>query len=148
MKPTKILVAIDFSKNSERALQHAVAQAGAFGAELLLFHVAEIGSVGYEFGDADFGTMEDRIRRRAGELLEAEVRRLVPPGVKARAEVKSGWPFGGQRPYYEIVEAAKRFGADLIVIPTHARAGLEHVLLGSTTERVVRHAPCAVLVVR
>lgn len=148
MKPTKILVAVDFSKNSEKALQTAIEQARAFSAQLLLFHVAEVGSVGYEFGDADFGTMEGRIRQKAADLLASLVQKHVPAGVAVHTEVKSGWPFGGQRPFYEIIEAARRFQADLIVIPTHARTGIEHVLLGSTTERVVRHAPCAVLVVR
>jgi len=148
MKPKRILAAVDFSKNSDKALATAAEQAAAFGAELVLFHVAEIGSAGYEFGDADFGTMEERIRQKAGELLEQAVRPLAARGLHVRAEVKSGWPFGGQRPHQEIIEAAKRLEADLIVLPTHARTGFEHVLLGSTTERVVRHAPCAVLVVR
>jgi nucleotide-binding universal stress UspA family protein len=148
MKPKRILAAVDFSKNSDKALASAAEQAAAFGAELVLFHVAEIGSAGYEFGDADFGTMEERIRQKAAELLDATVKKLAAQGLNVRTEVKSGWPFGGQKPFLEIVEAAKRYQADLIVMPTHARTGIEHVLLGSTTERVVRHAPCAVLVVR
>lgn len=148
MKPTRILAAVDFSKNSEKSLLCAVEQAKAFDAELILFHVAEVGSVGYEFGDSDFGKMEARIRERATDLLAAAVAQHIPEGVKVRTEIKSGWPFGGQRPYQEIVETAKRLEADLIVMPTHARSGLEHVILGSTTERVVRHAHCTVLVVR
>ena len=52
------------------------------------------------------------------------------------------------RPYLEITEAAGEVGADLIVLTTHGYTGLKHVVLGSTAERVVRHAPCPVLVVR
>jgi nucleotide-binding universal stress UspA family protein len=148
MKPTRILVAVDFSKNSEKALSAAVNQAQAFGAELILFHVAEVGSLGYEFGDADFGRMEARIRERAAELLDAEVKKHVPGGINVRSEIKAGWPFGGQRPFYEIVEAARQHDADLLVIAAHTRKGLDQLLLGSTTERVVRHATCTVLVVR
>jgi nucleotide-binding universal stress UspA family protein len=51
-------------------------------------------------------------------------------------------------PFDEIAKEAKAWEADLIVIATHGYTGLKHVLLGSTTERVVRHAPCPVLVVR
>jgi nucleotide-binding universal stress UspA family protein len=51
-------------------------------------------------------------------------------------------------PHHEITEAARELGADLIIIATNGRTGLTHVLLGSTAERVVRHAPCPVLVVR
>ena len=52
------------------------------------------------------------------------------------------------RPATEIVEAARELAADLIVIATHGRTGLQHVLLGSVAENVVRHAPCPVLTVR
>jgi universal stress protein A len=52
------------------------------------------------------------------------------------------------RPYEEIITVAKEHKADLIIIATHGRSGLKHAFLGSTAERVVRHAPCPVLVVR
>jgi nucleotide-binding universal stress UspA family protein len=52
------------------------------------------------------------------------------------------------QPHTEIVEAARELGADLIVLSTHGHTGLTHALLGSTAEKVVRHAPCPVLVVR
>jgi universal stress protein A len=51
-------------------------------------------------------------------------------------------------PYHEIVQAGQQFKADLIVLGTHGRTGLQHVFMGSTAERVVRHAACPVLVVR
>ena len=63
-------------------------------------------------------------------------------GIKVSAAVREG------KPHEEICEAAKAMGADLIVLTTHGYTGLKHVWLGSTAERVVRHAPCPVLVVR
>ena len=62
--------------------------------------------------------------------------------IGAEALVRAG------QPYYEITTAAKELDVDLIVITTHGRTGLKHALLGSTAERVVRHAPCPVLTVR
>jgi nucleotide-binding universal stress UspA family protein len=71
-------------------------------------------------------------------LAQDEVEELIP----VQAEVRTG------KPYNEIVLAAKKLGADLIVIATHGYSGLKRALLGSTAERVVRYAPCPVLVVR
>ena len=78
---------------------------------------------------------------------EADLERIATPlgestGVNLSAAAREG------RPYEEICHAAKTVGADLIILPTHGYTGLKHVWLGSTAERVVRHAPCPVLVVR
>jgi nucleotide-binding universal stress UspA family protein len=71
----------------------------------------------------------------------AEWRRTLT-GLTVKANVRSGTP------YYEIVRAAEETNTDLIVLSTHGRTGLAHVFIGSNAERVVRHAPCPVLVVR
>jgi nucleotide-binding universal stress UspA family protein len=71
-------------------------------------------------------------------LAHKEIGKFIP----VIPQVRAG------KPYEEIVTAAKRLEADLIIISTHGRTGLKHALLGSTTERVVRYAPCPVLVVR
>lgn len=140
---------MDFSPCSERALQYALALGQRFKASVTLLHVAEIGSPGYEFGSTDFPRMEAAIRQHAlTELtrLTGEQRRASVP---IEVRVRSAWPFaGGKRPYAEIIQAAQDWATDLIVLGTHGHTGLDHVLLGSTAERVVRHAPCPVLVVR
>jgi len=79
---------------------------------------------------------------RAQAHLQELANQLLPPGLAEKLVVRVGVP------YHEIVEAAGELQADLIVITTHGHTGLKHVLLGSTAEWVVRHAPCPVLTVR
>ena len=74
--------------------------------------------------------------------LEALSTRFIDPGVQTNWIVKHG------KSYQEIVKAAKKLKADMIVISTHGYTGLKHTIMGSTAERVVRHAPCPVLVLR
>jgi nucleotide-binding universal stress UspA family protein len=66
----------------------------------------------------------------------------VAPGVVEKLLVRQG------RAFHEIAEAARTLKSDLVIISTHGFTGVKHALLGSTAERVVRHAPCPVLVVR
>jgi nucleotide-binding universal stress UspA family protein len=143
----KILVPVDFSAGSAQALDYALGLVGA-GTSLHLLHVAEINSVVEGLGSADFPEVERRLREHADRQLTALIRDRIGGRVPATVEVRSGWPFGGKRPYAEIVDAARAIGADLIVLGTQGRTGLDHLLLGSTAERVVRHAPCPVLTVR
>lgn len=145
----RILVPVDFSGCSRLALEYATALAGQFNAAMTLLHVAEIGSPGYEFGSTDFPKMETAIRQQAltelAGLCGEQIRQSIPIEVR----VRSGWPFtAGKRPAAEIVQAAEEWAVDLVVMGTHGHTGLDHVFLGSTAERVVRHAPCPVLVVR
>jgi universal stress protein A len=143
----KILVPVDFSPCSFLAAASAIALARRFGACVVLLHVAEIGSPAYELGATDFPDMEFIIRRELRRKFLALFGKRV--GLQVSIQVQAGWPFpGGKRPFAEIVEAARALNVDLIVIGTHGRTGLDHLLIGSTAERVVRHAPCPVLVVR
>jgi nucleotide-binding universal stress UspA family protein len=84
-----------------------------------------------------------------GSLIQAAEERLAklregfqPAGIEITAKTRLG------RPYVEITEAAQELKVDLLILATHGHTGLKHVLLGSTAERVVRHAPCPVLTVR
>jgi universal stress protein A len=144
----RILVPVDFSAGAALALDYAVEFAAAAGASLHLLHVAEISTAADGLASADFPAVE----RRLCETAERELARLVRERVAGRApatvEVRPGWPFGGKRPHAEIVEAARKLDADLIVIGTHGRTGFDHLIIGSTAERVVRHAQCPVLTVR
>lgn len=135
-KLKKILVPMDFSDCSKKALQYAIPLARQFGAELELVHVVEPYPSIPEMGPVEVETLQD-----ARTTLEA-TRRTIGEGVRAHASLRSG------APYVEIVEAASELGTDLIIISTHGHKGLTRMLLGSTTEKVVRHAPCPVLIVR
>jgi nucleotide-binding universal stress UspA family protein len=141
----KILVPIDFSAESQKALVYAAQFAEQFGASLTLAHVVEPVVPPSELGYSPLGVplMDvEVIRRDAQKRLIALVRSRLQPPLRATCEVRVGQPF------WEISKLAKERKIDLIVIATHGHTGLKHFFLGSTTEKVVRHAPCPVLTVR
>ena len=137
-----ILVPIDFSPPSEKALDYAVSLANQFGAKLTLLNVVE------PFPTPDFTyyplVMEnDKIQAETKRRLEhVRVKARIDPQLVEKTLVRNGVP------YREITDAARMLKVDLIVISTHGYTGLAHVFMGSTAERVVRHAECPVLVVR
>jgi nucleotide-binding universal stress UspA family protein len=136
-------VPIDFSAPSKRALDYAVAFAERFGAKLTLLHVVEP-LAGPDFVSSFPLVMEnDKVlascKKQLAHILEE---RGIAPKLVEKTLVRQG------RSFQEIANAARTLKADLIVISTHGYAGLKHVLLGSTTERVLRYAPCPVFVVR
>ncbi len=140
----RILVPIDFSEHSKDALRYAVELGSIFDAELLLVFVVE--SVGYP-ADLGYGQVGiPRIERDLSERGRAELVRLSEKYVGGKLAVKYNVSAG--RPFVEIIRAARDFDVDLIIIATHGHTGVEHILFGSTTEKVVRKAPCPVLVVR
>lgn len=136
------MVPIDFSSTSEQGLDYAITLATKFEARITLIHVVEIicGPADPTFGyvPVDDGLLTAASVRRL-EKIAAE---LVPSRLLAITLVRHG------NPYHQITTAAKELGMDLIVITTHGYTGLTHVLMGSTAERIVRHAPCPVLTVR
>ncbi len=138
----KILVPTDFSAASGKALEYAAALAAQFDAAVTLLHIAEVGSIGYEHGASDFPRMESQLRIAA----EKQIADCLKDSSAVEIKVGRGWPFGGKRAYH--VETARKQRADLIIISTHGFSGLDRLIMGSTAERVVRHAPCPVLVVR
>jgi universal stress protein A len=132
----KILVPTDFSECAKKALQYAIPLAGQFDAELTLLHVVQPYPPALEMPPVDPYMIQD-----AEQEMKA-FRGIVGDAVSAKTVLRTGTPC------VEIVEAAKELGSDLIILSTHGRTGLAHVFLGSTTERVVRHAACPVLIVR
>lgn len=137
----KILVPIDFSDCSKKALQYAIPLAKQHGAELTLVYVAP--SPPYasgEYGVIDYTSIEADMRASGQNQLKALVEDLH--GIPAETTVRCG------SAAHEIIDTAKEILADLIVISTHGRTGLQHILLGSVAEYIVRYAPCPVLVVR
>jgi universal stress protein A len=143
-KLKNILVPIDFSACSKKALQYAIPFARQFNATLTLVHVVQSNYFpGGEFsGGYDFARAEKEMRESAGQQLAKLVLEEVDEFVPVKTLVRGG------PPVQEIVTAARETESDLILLSTHGRTGLKHVFLGSVTENIVRLAPCPVLVVR
>jgi universal stress protein A len=142
IKVKTIIVPIDFSSESKKALRYASTLAAGCGAVIRLVHVVEPGSFVNDLANVAVIRDDKEVAQDAAARLQClaqdELEELIP----VQAEVRIG------KPHHEICSMAKTLGADLIVIATHGYTGLKHALLGSTAERVVRHAPCPVLVVR
>jgi nucleotide-binding universal stress UspA family protein len=142
LKLKRILVPTDFSEPSLKAIRYAERLAEQSGATIHLLYVIERPGLNNDFECFPLALPEAELRKIAKEKLlsiaSTEIEELVP--------VKVQVSFG--KPFREIVEVARESDADLIVIATQGHSGINHILLGSTAERVVRHASCPVLVVR
>jgi nucleotide-binding universal stress UspA family protein len=137
-----ILVPIDFSECSKKALQYAIPFAKLNGATVSLLYIVSPHYLAGEYGGVNFAPVEVEMRENGTKRLNALMADEVSPDIPAQTLVRTGTPAA------EIVALARSLPADLIVLSTHGYTGLRHVLLGSVTEYVVRHAPCPVLVVR
>ena len=141
----RILVPTDFSESSGNALTYAVAFAEKFGAEIRLLHVVQDLALfipeAVLVGPAPAPPVE-QFAAAARAALEHAISDLRRPGLTVHPEVVEGTP------YEEIVRFAREREVDLIVIGSHGRSGLAHILLGGVTDKVVRRAPCPVLTVR
>jgi len=136
-----ILVPTDFSRSSKKALRYAVALARKIGSQITLVHVAKPQPIDSE-GYPALLVCDPRILKASEALGRVWREQHVEPCLLRNTVVREGTA------HREIVEAARELPADLIIIATKGRRGLARVLLGSTTEKVVRFAPCPVLVVR
>ncbi len=137
----RILVPVDFSRPSRDMLIYAANFALRFRASLLLLHVVQHINVPTRVAYAATGlqlVVLDEGMTKLADWTES----LVPDSVATEQLVKAGTP------YDVINRMARRKQVDLIIIATHGRSGLPRLFLGSTAERVLRHAPCPVLVVR
>jgi nucleotide-binding universal stress UspA family protein len=138
-----ILVPSDFSDCSEEALHYALELARRFDANLHLLHVVQ-DPVTQPWAAEGFSVplfeVVDQWQKQAEERLRAS----VPEADRARTTVVSVVA----TPYAEILDYASAHQVDLIVMGTHGRGGVSHMLLGSIAERIVRRAPCPVLTVR
>ena len=140
----KILVPIDFSDYSKSALKYAVNFAKRFNAELFLIYVVEpiIYPPDFSMGQIAIPTLDLGMDKRAAEELNKLAEKEIPKELIANTIVKTG------KPFIEIIESAGEENIDLIIIATHGHTGVEHILFGSTAEKVVRKAPCPVLTLR
>jgi nucleotide-binding universal stress UspA family protein len=138
----RILVPVDFSECSLKALEYAVSFAKQFSAEVMLLHVVVAIPPPPQMLVLEAETLRGKYYEEAAKRL-SEWRKKVVSRASVKATVRQG-----TSAHQEIIAAAQECNSDLIVIGNHGRSGLTRVLTGSTAERVVRHAPCPVLVVR
>jgi len=143
MRIKSILVPLDFSPQSRSALRYALQFARGFKAKVTLLHVVE--PVATPDFAMSFPLATDNDRQMAAARTELE--RLARAASRSRGLVEKALVRFG-RSFHEIADTARTRKSDLIIISTHGYTGLKHALLGSTTELVVRHAPCPVLVLR
>ena len=144
MSYRRILIPLDGSELAEQALEHAYPLAETFGAELLLVGVLDLTAGMYDVYAETLQPLDlkDQLETLLAGTLDRTVERVQARGHDARRFLEVGVP------HEEIAAVAEREQADLIVMTTHGRKGLSHLLLGSVTEKVLRTAPCPVLVVR
>ena len=142
----KILVPTDFSERALQALDYAIDLARLLRAELVVLFVVEpphYASPADLYGaSANLSMLFEEQQRMGQEQLARLARRLKSRRLKIETVLETGVP------YQAITETAQALKADLIVMATHGRTGLSHILMGSVAERVVRSAACPVLTVR
>jgi len=139
-----ILVPIDFSEHSKNALKYAIPLAEEFEATLHLVYVVEptIYPADLGFGQVVLPGVEDELRQKGAEELRSLIEREIGSRVKASSAVRTG------NPHQEILAEAEEMDVNLIIVATHGHSGVEHMLFGSTADRIVHHAKCPVLTVR
>jgi len=143
---TRILVPTDFSLPSDAALEYARILANKFGSSLQILHVVDDPTAASEFVPDGFAPSTADIRTALLDHAHKRLDRLMNLVDRSRYHVHVDAVLG--LPAQAIVDYAMATGAGLIVMGTHGRTGLAHLLMGSVAEHVVRTAPCPVLTVR
>lgn len=138
-----ILVPIDFSDYSKNALRYAAQFAKQFQAKLFLVYVVEpiIYPADFSMGQVAIPSTDIDLNSRAKEELN-NLAKTIDPSLTVETLIETG------KPFVEINDIARDKDIDLIIIATHGHTGMEHLLFGSTAEKVVRKAPCPVLTLR
>lgn len=143
----KVLIPVDFSEASRKALEFAVQYAETVPSELYLFHVFEPVSrlrfVGKNLADK----LDAELEKMEGMAM-GELERMVKDSQKKEHIKNFHRRVASGKPWEEVLRMAANINADIIIMGTHGRDGLERSLVGSTTEKVVRKAPCTVVCVR
>lgn len=138
----RVLAAIDFSDYSQTTLAHAAALAQLYDARLDVLHVLQEVAVPSAYGPEIGPIVTPALEERTAAALASMVAEVVPPETEVTSNVVIGYPAT------EILRFAEEQGCGLIVMATHGLSGLQHFLIGSVTEKVVRKASCPVLTVR
>ena len=139
-----ILFATDFSEGSDFAFQAALSLARKYEGKLILIHIINepVDLRGFYVPHISFDKLEEEIEQGAEKLMEKFCRTHIKDFSNYETFVLPGIP------YDEIIKKAEEFETDLIVMGTHGRTGLDHVLFGSTAEKVVRKSPIPVMTIR
>jgi len=143
-----ILVPTDFSEFSKYALQYAIAFAQTFKARIIMIHITperEMDVIRQASVHMQGENFEELVKQRKAEDRK-QLDEFIPPELKKGITVETIHRVG--IPFMEIIKAAREKAVDLIVIATHGKSGLSHILFGSVAEKVVRKAPCPVLSIR
>ncbi|MGH7827725.1 MAG: universal stress protein [Candidatus Binatia bacterium] len=147
-KINKILAPVDLSNLSKLGARYALEIAGSQQAEIIIYNIITVEETPFPQGAEDWVAKQTEVpkvkrtlerRRKQLERFVADEFAELANNARVRLEVEIGTP------YKKIVEKAKQEGVDMIVMSTHGRTGVMHMLIGSVTERVVRRAPCPVL---
>ncbi len=140
----RILFPTDFSEPAEYAWPYALTFAEEFGAEVHLVHVVSPPPRLTEAYAVNFNPekMVHSLTEEANASMDQQIEKAKARGLIFHREVRVGVD------YREIIDYAAKHDIDLIVMATHGRTGLAHVLLGSVAEKVVRKAPCPVLTIK
>lgn len=140
----KILFALDFLENSEHAFDYAYTMADKFNARLIIIHVIQepVDLSGFYAPHISFEKLEKEIEEGAEKMMEKFCRTMIGDFTNYETAIVSGIP------YEEILKMADKEHVSLIVMGTQGRRGIDHLLFGSTAERVVRNAKCPVMTVR
>ncbi len=137
---SRLLYLTDFSEPSEFAAPYAISIAGKYGCRIYVAHVVE--PFTYADDGLNYGAQLREMEATARRLLDKTVASMIKTGADVRGVLLSG------RPYAEIVRFAEEEAIDLIVMATHGRSGVEHLLMGSVAEKVLRKSSCPVMTVR
>jgi len=140
----ELVVPTDFSEYSLRAIDYGVEIAEKFGAHVALVYVVEplLQAADLTWTTVDFEELNKAHKETAEKQLEKLAEERFPKGIGCDTVILFG------KPFVEILKYAKEKNADLIVMATHGRGAISHLLLGSTAEKVVRKATCPVLTVK
>ncbi len=139
-----ILFPTDFSQSSMYAWRHALLHAKNHKAKLILLHVVHRMPKDYQFLVVAMTPAQiyEAMKETAEEKMTRMVKAAARAGITCAMQIRDGAPF------VQIIRCARKVKADMIVMGSHGRTGLAQVLLGSVAEKVVRKAPCSVLVVK
>lgn len=140
----KILYATDFSESSEHAFQYALSLARKFQSRLIILHVINepVDLRGFYVPHVSFENLEQEIEQGARKMMAKFCSTHVGDFTDYETDIVSGIPFE------EILKRADKEQVAFIVLGTQGRSGIDHLLFGSTAERVVRKAKAAVVTVR
>jgi nucleotide-binding universal stress UspA family protein len=142
MNPQTILYPTDYGPTSQAALSSAVELAQQYGSRLIVLHVVEtLGPEMVSYGEAEFRPQPESFRKSLWQELHQKVS-TIPREIPVEYVLSDG------DPTTTILEATDRYHCDFIVMGSHGRTGLNRLLIGSVAEKVVRLAPCPVLVVK